>query len=178
MRSRPWQRALRLAARVLLTLGAALVLSPAQAQAIKVAAPAKKVAAFDATACLMCHQPIKAFHDEGKHKGLACTSCHTGLDKHSEDRKQRPVTLTDPAVCGNCHKPQYETMYKMNFEKPARSEKSQANGVSPNPAWDKLMMPHGFTREHNLPRSHSFALYDQYVVDRAFGGRFNNSAGW
>jgi nitrite reductase (cytochrome c-552) len=178
MRSRPWQRALRLAARVLLTLGAALVLSPAQAQAIKVAAPAKKVAAFDATACLMCHQPIKAFHDEGKHKGLACTSCHTGLDKHSEDRKQRPVTLTDPAVCGNCHKPQYETMYKMNFEKPARSEKSQANGVSPNPAWDKLMMPHGFTREHNLPRSHSFALYDQYVVDRAFGGRFSNSAGW
>jgi len=40
------------------------------------------------------------------------------------------------------------------------------------------MMPHGFTREHNLPRSHSFALLDQLVVDRAFGGRFQPKSGW
>ena len=40
------------------------------------------------------------------------------------------------------------------------------------------MMPHGFTREHNEPRSHAFALYDQIVVDRAFGGRFRAKDGW
>src|SRR5262249_1831042 len=27
-------------------------------------------------------------------------------------------------------------------------------------------------------RSHAFALYDQLVVDRAFGGRFENKEGW
>jgi len=66
----------------------------------------------------------------------------------------------------------------MNWEKTARKEKSQATGPSPNPAFDKLMMPHGFTREHNEPRSHAFALYDQLVIDRAFGGRFQNKEGW
>ena len=66
----------------------------------------------------------------------------------------------------------------MNWEKTARKEKSLATGPSPNPAFDKLMMPHGFTREHNEPRSHAFALYDQVVVDRAFGGRFENKHGW
>ena len=29
-----------------------------------------------------------------------------------------------------------------------------------------------------MPRSHAFALYDQLVVDRAFGGRFENKYGW
>ena len=27
-------------------------------------------------------------------------------------------------------------------------------------------------------RSHAFALYDQLVIDRAFGGRFQNKEGW
>ena len=40
------------------------------------------------------------------------------------------------------------------------------------------MSPHGFTKEHNEPRSHAFMLYDQFVVDRAFGGRFENKEGW
>ena len=44
-------------------------------------------------------------------------------------------------------------------------------------AMDKILTPHGFTREHNEPRSHAFALYDQVVVDRAFGGRFENKEG-
>ena len=35
-----------------------------------------------------------------------------------------------------------------------------------------------FTKEHNLPRSHTFALLDQFVVDRAFGGRFGTKEGW
>lgn len=155
----------------------ALAAQPASAQAKKAAA--KPVAAkFDSGPCMLCHTPIKNFHDEGKHKGVGCNTCHQGLEQHLASQKQRPVTLTDPAVCGTCHKPQFETMYKMNFDKTARFEKSQLTAPSPNPMWDKLMTPHGFTREHNLPRSHAFALYDQFVVDRAFGGRFENKEDW
>jgi len=40
------------------------------------------------------------------------------------------------------------------------------------------MSPHGFTKEHNQPRSHTFMLLDQFVVDRAFGGRFTTKNGW
>ncbi len=139
--------------------------------------PAKK-AAFDASACYACHAPIKALHADNKHKGVACTNCHEGIDKHLGDPKARPSTKMNPATCGACHQKQFETAYTMNWGKNARSEKSQAGGPSPNPAWDKLMMGHGFTREHNLPRSHAYMLLDQYVVDRAFGGRFVPKDGW
>ena len=118
-------------------------------------AQAKKAAAFDAAPCLACHKPIKEFHDSGKHKGVACNACHGNLDQHVADRKARPSTNMDPAACGACHKLQYDSQFTMNWEKPARSEKSQQTGPSPNPAWDKLMTPHGFTSEHNLPRSHA-----------------------
>jgi formate-dependent nitrite reductase cytochrome c552 subunit len=40
------------------------------------------------------------------------------------------------------------------------------------------MRPHGFTKEHNLTRSHSWMVVDQFVVDRAFGGRFQPKNGW
>jgi nitrite reductase (cytochrome c-552) len=177
MSSRSWHRALRLAAGAVMALGASLAL--AQVPAPKAgAAPAKKQAAFDAGPCLACHQPIKAFHDEGKHKGVACSTCHTGLDKHLVDRKARPVTLMDPAVCGTCHQDQFRSQFTTNYEKPARKEKSLATGPSPNPAWDKLMAPHGFTREHSEARSHQFMVLDQFVVDRAFGGRFEPKDGW
>ncbi|MDP1900280.1 MAG: ammonia-forming cytochrome c nitrite reductase subunit c552 [Rubrivivax sp.] len=141
-------------------------------------AQALKAAATEATACLKCHEPIKEYHQGGKHKTLACSACHGKLDAHIADNKVRPTTVTDPATCGGCHKAQFETMYSMNWNKTARNEKSQAKGLAPTPAFDKLMMPHGFTREHNEPRSHAFALYDQVVVDRAFGGRFVNKDGW
>jgi formate-dependent nitrite reductase cytochrome c552 subunit len=141
-------------------------------------AAALRSAAAEATACLRCHEPIKPFHDDGKHKTVGCAACHGNLPAHNADEKTRPTTNVDPAACGACHKPQYETLYRMNWEKTARKEKTQATGPSPTPAFDKLMMPHGFTREHNEPRSHAFALYDQVVVDRAFGGRFRNKLGW
>jgi nitrite reductase (cytochrome c-552) len=149
--------------------------------AVAKAAPAKGAPArssFNAAPCLDCHKPIKAFHDEGKHKTVGCNACHAKLSEHSADEKVRPTTAVDPAACGTCHKNQFESMYTMNWEKTARKEKSLATGPSPNPAFDKLMGPHGFTREHAEPRSHAFALYDQVVVDRAFGGRFNNKEGW
>lgn len=137
-----------------------------------------KPPAFDVSACYGCHAPIKTFHADGKHKSVGCNSCHDGIDKHLADAKARPATKVDPAACGACHKNQFETMYKMNWNKLARSEKSQATGPSPNPAWDKLMTPHGFTREHNLPRSHAYMVLDQFLIDRAFGGRFVPKDGW
>ena len=154
----------------------AALAAPAVAAQAK-ATPGKKTA-FDASACYGCHAPIKEFHADGKHKAVGCNSCHDGIDKHLADSKARPATKVDPAACGSCHNKQFETMYTMNWNKNARSEKSQAGGPSPNPAWDKLMMGHGFTREHNLPRSHAYMVLDQFVVDRAFGGRFVPKDGW
>jgi nitrite reductase (cytochrome c-552) len=157
--------------RMVLTLALlAFAASPALAQ--KSARKSGNPVAFDATTCYGCHAPIKAFHADGKHKSVGCNSCHDGLDQHLADATARPATKVDPAACGACHQKQYETLYSMNWSKNARSEKSQATGPSPNPAWDKLMMPHGFTKEHNVPRSHAFMLLDQYLVDRGFGGRF------
>jgi nitrite reductase (cytochrome c-552) len=170
-----WTRTVVMAAAMLAsTTSLALAQTPAKTPAAKKAA----VASFDASSCLACHAPIKAFHDEGKHKGVACSSCHSGLDKHRGDPSARPVTNMDPAACGACHKLQYESQFTMNYEKPARREKSLAGGPSPNPAWDKLMAPHGFTREHAEARSHMHMVLDQFVVDRAFGGRFQPKDGW
>ena len=149
-----------------------LAASPASAQTKKAAVK------FDSGPCMLCHTPIKNFHDEGKHKGVACSACHSGVEQHLTNQKQRPLTNMDPAVCGGCHQNQYQSQFTMNFDKLARWEKSQAAGPAPNPSWDKLMAPHGFTREHNLPRSHSFMVLDQFVVDRAFGGRFEPKDGW
>jgi formate-dependent nitrite reductase cytochrome c552 subunit len=128
--------------------------------------------------CYGCHAPIKEFHAGSKHKNVNCTACHNGIEKHLADSKSRPVTRTDLAACGACHQAQYQSFQTMNWGKTARFEKSQQIGSSPNPSWDKLMMPHGFTKEHNLPRSHTFALLDQLLVDRSFGGRFAYKDGW
>jgi formate-dependent nitrite reductase cytochrome c552 subunit len=154
----------------------ALVLTDAVA-----AAPAKEPAAktaYGGKECAGCHGGISKMHDPGKHKSVGCSACHDGIAEHLKSPQMRPVTKTGSEACGGCHKNQYETMYKVNYNKTARNEKSQAGGPSPNPAWEKLMSPHGFTKEHNVPRSHAFALYDQLVVDRAFGGRFENKLGW
>ncbi len=154
-----------------------------QAAATKAAAPAKAAPAakpvkFDAAGCFGCHAPIKEFHDSGKHKGLACSSCHSGIENHLGNPSARPTTSTDPATCGTCHKNQFDTAYQMDWHRTGRFEKKQMTGPSPNPAFDQLMTPHGFTREHNLPRSHAFMVLDQFVVDRAFGGRFSPKDSW
>lgn len=142
-------------------------------------AQALKAIAAEAASCYnKCHEPIKGFRLEGKHQSVGCKECHGKLDAHLADEKSRPTTNTDPEVCGNCHKNQFDTLYTMNWNKTARKEKGLATGPAPNPAYEKLMTPHGFTREHNEPRSHAFALYDQVVVDRAFGGRFKPKSGW
>ena len=142
------------------------------------AATKAKSTAFDASACLGCHSPIKALHDMGKHSKIGCDACHDGTAAHLADSSKRPVTHTDLATCGGCHENQYKSYAQMDWRRTARFEKKQAIGPAPDPAYDLLMTPHGFTKEHNLPRGHTFALLDQFVVDRAFGGRFGTKEGW
>ncbi len=141
-------------------------------------AAALRTVAAEATACFKCHEPIKKFRDDGKHQTVGCSSCHGKLAEHNANEKVRPSTDMAPAVCGTCHKPQFDSQFTMNWNKHARKEKSLATGPSPNPAWDKLMAPHGFTREHAEARSHMHMVLDQFVVDRAFGGRFQPKEGW
>jgi formate-dependent nitrite reductase cytochrome c552 subunit len=80
-------------------------------------------------------------------------------------------------ACGTCHASQMAGHMTMSYSKPARSDKSQPTGR--NPIWyDKLMTPHGFTIEHAVGRPHVMAVHDQFLADRAFGGRFQPIRGW
>ncbi|HEY5999709.1 MAG TPA: ammonia-forming cytochrome c nitrite reductase subunit c552 [bacterium] len=133
---------------------------------------------FKVADCYGCHDTIEKLHAKGKHAGVLCDACHTGLDKHLADEKARPATRFDWQACGVCHKAQFESFLETAYHRPARDEKSQLTNRSPNPFWDKLMMGHGFTKEHNLTRSHVWMVVDQFVVDRAFGGRFQPKKGW
>jgi formate-dependent nitrite reductase cytochrome c552 subunit len=93
------------------------------------------------------------------------------LDKHlKEGPSAKPVTRMDHATCGKCHKEQYESFVANNLESKAKVEK--ASFKSRSPLFDKLIMPHGFSKEHAEPRSHVFMLVDHLLVDRAYGGRF------
>jgi nitrite reductase (cytochrome c-552) len=121
---------------------------------------------------------VKALYDSGKHKGVGCNTCHDGTAAHLGDPSKRPTTKTDLANCGGCHQNQYKSYATMDFNRTGRFEKKQTTGPAPDPAYDLLMTPHGFTKEHNLPRGHTFALLDQFVVDRAFGGRFGTQESW
>ena len=109
---------------------------------------------FKVADCYECHETIQKLHAGNKHAKVGCESCHDGIDKHLADEKTRPVTKMGWEVCGGCHKAQYESFLEMSYHRPARDEKSQLTNRSPNPFWDKLMMGHGFTKEHNLTRSH------------------------
>lgn len=180
MGHRPGSKCLGLAwalwAMLALLLGPALAQAQDKVQARPVAtikASMAKTKAFDAKDCYECHEAVKGFHVDSAHKTVGCDACHGGLDTHRPKGKGRPTTNMDPANCGTCHQNQFRTMYQMNTEKTAHKDKT----VPTFTAMDKILAPHGFTREHNEPRSHAFALYDQVVVDRAFGGRFQNKEG-
>lgn len=130
--------------------------------------------------CYGCHATVKDLHKMGKHSKLNCTKCHSGLAKHlnAPGPDTRPTTNLSWEACGQCHKDQFDSFMKEAYHRPARDEKSQLTGRSPNPYWDKLMAGHGFTKEHNTTRSHSWMLIDHLVVDRAYGGRFQGKNGW
>jgi formate-dependent nitrite reductase cytochrome c552 subunit len=177
MRQTAFGRALRLLASVAFAF--VIGSGGAQAQQAKPsAAPAAKPESIKVDTCYGCHTNMKEFHAAGKHKNVSCASCHEGLAAHLGNPTARPKTSMAPATCGACHKAQYESMYTMDWHRAGRTEKKLATGPAPDPAFDRLMTPHGFTKEHNLPRSHSFAVLDQFVVDRAFGGRFGSKDGW
>jgi formate-dependent nitrite reductase cytochrome c552 subunit len=141
----------------------------------------QKQAEVKVDTCYGCHDPIKQLHTMGKHSKNNCVNCHSGdFKKHAENPgpETRPVTDTSWEACGACHKEQFESFMKVAMHRPARDEKSQLTNRSPNPFWDKLMAGHGFTKEHALTRSHVNMLTDHYVVDRAYGGRFQGKNGW
>ena len=130
-------------------------------------------APFNPQACFECHSEVSDLWSGGKHKGkLSCNQCHAKLDAHLGSPELKPETNLDPALCGKCHKNKFETFFKTNLKKPARIEKSLLTERSPNPFWDKLMAGHGFTKEHNAPRSHAYMVIDHLLADRTYGGRF------
>ena len=155
----------------LLALAALFTAEPRDAQA----APAP----FNPQKCFECHSEVSELWSGGKHKGkLSCNQCHSKLDAHLESPIAKPGTNLDPALCGKCHKNQFDTFFKTNLKKPALLEKSLLTERSPNPFWDKLMAGHGFTKEHNAPRSHAYMVIDHLLADRTYGGRFQPKEGW
>jgi len=152
-----------------------LTFSPAWAQGAK-EKPAKKpapaaVKSVDEGLCYGCHTEIQELKGKGKHaKGLNCAVCHPDTSAHLSDSAKKPVTRLDPESCGSCHRDQYRTLMEVNLKSKAKLEKSTT--TSRSPTFDKLMVPHGFTKEHDEPRSHAFMLTDHMIVDRGYGGRF------
>ncbi|MEF3255320.1 MAG: ammonia-forming cytochrome c nitrite reductase subunit c552, partial [Deferribacterales bacterium] len=132
----------------------------------------------DYNKCYECHDTIKELRGMGKHSKLACENCHGNIEAHLKEPTNHPTVYTEWQACGKCHKEQFESFMHVSKHRPARDEKSQLTNRAPNPFWDKLMMGHGFTKEHALTRSHPFALLDQVLVDRAAGGRFQPKNGW
>jgi formate-dependent nitrite reductase cytochrome c552 subunit len=120
--------------------------------------------------CLKCHEVIKSLKVGSKHASLPCARCHSQLAEHLKDPEKVPETNLELSLCGQCHPFQYETFVSVNLKSKAKVEKAAT--TSRSPTFDLLMMPHGFTKEHDEPRSHIFMLTDHLLVDRAYGGRF------
>jgi formate-dependent nitrite reductase cytochrome c552 subunit len=134
-------------------------------------APASKEAVpKEEAACYGCHEEIKSLKVGSKHASLACSRCHSQLTEHLKDPDKLPGTNLELSHCGKCHLSQYETLMSINPKSKAKVEK--ATTTSRSPTSDKLLMPHGFTKEHDEPRSHGFMVTDHLLVDRAYGGRF------
>ncbi len=140
----------------------------------------KDKSSINQSQCFDCHSEVQDLWKAGKHKAkLSCDECHSNYESHVNDPEgSKPLTIIDPMKCGSCHRDQFESFFTVNYKKRARVEKSLPYERSPNPLWDKLMMGHGFTKEHNAPRSHAYMLIDHLVVDRAYGGRFQPKEGW
>ncbi|MRR16777.1 MAG: ammonia-forming cytochrome c nitrite reductase subunit c552 [Deltaproteobacteria bacterium] len=126
--------------------------------------------------CYKCHPQIKSLKEGSRHAALPCDMCHSGLSGHLQSFQQRPVTAIDQAVCGKCHGNQAESLMRINYQAQARKEKGTPAGRSP--LQEKLLAPHGFTKEHNEPRAHVFMVTDQFAVDRFIGGRFQYKKGF
>jgi len=124
----------------------------------------------DSKQCYQCHEEIKALKEGSKHAKLDCGQCHSKLKEHLDNPDNKPVTNLDLENCGKCHKDQYDSYFGVNYHKRAKKEKASPDGRAP--LLDKLLLGHGFTKEHAEPRSHPYMLIDHITVDRAYGGRF------
>jgi len=140
------------------------------------ALPTGALAKVDKKECFGCHAEVEALHQGSKHAKLACETCHSEMDAHLKDSATKPITSLELSTCGSCHKDQYDSFYRMNWDAQARKEKGVPTGRSPQQ--DKLLAPHGFTKEHNEPRAHAFMVIDQFVVDRFAGGRYQYKDMW
>jgi len=150
-----------------------LSFSIAQAKKEKAVPKAKTpaVKGIDEATCFGCHPEVQALKIKGKHaKGINCALCHSEVAGHLADSAKKPLTRLDAEACGTCHKDQWLTLMEVTLKSKAKLEK--ATTTSRSPTFDKLMMPHGFTKEHAEPRSHAFMLIDHMIVDRGYGGRF------
>jgi formate-dependent nitrite reductase cytochrome c552 subunit len=132
--------------------------------------PALAATAVDEAKCFSCHGQIKEMKTGSNHADLSCDTCHSEMDAHLKNTKTKPVTSLELSTCGSCHEDQFKSYYRVNYEAQARKEKGAPTGRSP--MQDKLLAPHGFTIEHNEPRSHPFMVVDQLAVDRFAGGRY------
>ena len=131
---------------------------------------AKETISKEETTCYQCHEEIKSLKKGNKHASLPCARCHNKLAEHLKDPEKLPGTNLELSLCGKCHPSQYESYLSVNLKSKAKVEK--ATTTSRSPTFDKLLAPHGFTKEHDEPRSHVFMVTDHLLVDRAYGGRF------
>jgi nitrite reductase (cytochrome c-552) len=130
--------------------------------------PPKEV---DEAVCFGCHTEVQDLMVRGKHwKKIDCGTCHGKTKAHLEDTGQKPATNLSAEGCKGCHLDQWKTFTEVTLKSKAKLEK--ATTTSRSPTFDKLMAPHGFTKEHDEPRSHGFMVIDHMIVDRAYGGRF------
>jgi formate-dependent nitrite reductase cytochrome c552 subunit len=124
---------------------------------------------YEVKKCYKCHEQVEEFHTTGNHETVNCVQCHES-DEHLKNEDVMPTTRIDHAACGTCHQAQYDSFVKVNLQSHARVEKGTPESRSP--FFDKLIAPHGFSKEHAEARSHAFMLIDHFIVDRAYGGRF------
>lgn len=155
-------------------LGALLAIpSLASPKAKPAAKPAAKAANDNRETCYACHGEIKALKEKSKHAKLDCAVCHDKTKEHlaNPGKETKPITRIDQAVCGSCHKAQFDSFYAVHHDPTgARKEKGVPTGRSP--MQDKLLAGHGFTFEHAEPRGHAYMVVDQFAVDRFQGGRY------
>jgi len=136
---------------------------------------------IDSSSCASCHTEVNTLWKRGVHKdNLNCVDCHSGVNDHlaKPSAATKPATDLSLANCGTCHEDQYNSFWTINYNKSPRQEKANFTSKAPAVFWEVLMMGHGFTREHNVQRSHAFMNIDHLIVDRAYGGRFQPAAGW
>lgn len=163
------------AAATIIGLGALLAIPSVAAKA----KPTAKAANDGRETCYACHTEVKALKEKSKHAAISCAVCHEKTKEHlaNPSRETRPITKIDQAVCGSCHKNQYDSFYAVHHD-PTGARKEKGIPIGRSPLQDKLLAGHGFTFEHAEPRGHAYMAIDQFAVDRFQGGRYQFKGGW